>query len=83
MFIPPELIHEVICHILDAPARDDTPELLGSTTKPEWGLVDSFSLASKAYRALVLEAWFRNLFIKSPTDTTVFHEYFSGLKCTR
>jgi hypothetical protein len=66
--IPIELVREIILCILDVPSRSDISDEIGSNTKPDWALIQSLTLASKTYRTLTLEAWFRTLYIKSPSD---------------
>ena len=67
MSLPLELVREIIHFLLfSAPPRFSTAENPGGTTKPTWGTIDALSLTSKSYRALVLEAWFRTLYIGSP-----------------
>ena len=67
MSLPLELVREVV-HLLlfSAPPRSSTPEDPGCSTKPTWGTINALSLTSQIYRALVLEAWFRTLYIDSP-----------------
>ena len=69
MSLPLELVQEII-HLLlfSAPPRSSTPEDPGCSTKPTWGTIKALSLTSQRYRALVLEAWFRTLYIESPGD---------------
>ncbi|EDQ99923.1 uncharacterized protein LACBIDRAFT_334625 [Laccaria bicolor S238N-H82] len=69
MSLPLELVQEII-HLLlfSAPPRSSTPERPGCTAKPTWGTINVLSLTSQSYRAVVLEAWFRTLFIESPVD---------------
>ena len=68
MPLPLELVQEII-HLLlfSAPPRSSTPEDPYST-KPRWGTINALSLTSHSYRALVLEAWFRTLYIESSGD---------------
>ncbi|KAJ7678066.1 hypothetical protein DFH06DRAFT_1422556 [Mycena polygramma] len=67
VFVPVELVREIIAYILVFPptSLSDTP---GTNLKPKWSLISSFSVASKTYRTLALEAWFRALFTKAPAD---------------
>ena len=66
MSLPLELVQEII-HLLlfSAPPRSSTPEDPGCSTKPRWSTINALSLTSQSYRALVLEAWFRTLYIDS------------------
>jgi len=66
MSLPLELVQEII-HLLlfSAPPRSST---FACSTKPTWGTINALSLTSQSYRALVLEAWFRTLYIKSAGD---------------
>ena len=67
MSLPLELVREII-HLLlfSAPPRSSTPEDPGCSTKPTWVTINALSLTSRNCRALVLEAWFRTLYIESP-----------------
>ena len=69
MSLPLELVEEII-HLLlfSAPPRFSTPEDPGYSIKPTWDTINALSLTSQSYRALVLEAWFRTLYIESPGD---------------
>jgi hypothetical protein len=40
----------------------------GTHPEPNWELIGAFAVASKTYRTLALEAWFRVFFSKSPAD---------------
>ncbi|EDR13638.1 uncharacterized protein LACBIDRAFT_322724 [Laccaria bicolor S238N-H82] len=75
MSLPLELVQEII-HLLlfSAPPRSSTPEDPGNSTKPRWGTIDALSLTSQSCRALVLEAWFRTLYIESPEDLIFLRE---------
>ena len=66
--LPPELIREIIDFLLSSAPPRSTIEILGCSTKPSWHALNAFSLTSRMYRALVLEAWFRTLYIESPKD---------------
>ena len=66
--LPPELIREIIYFTLSSAPSHSTPEDLRCSTKPSWHALNEFSLTSRTYRALVLEAWFRTLYIESPED---------------
>ena len=67
--LPTELIREIICFTFSsAPPRSSNPEDIGCSTKPSWCTVNALSLTSRTYRALVLEAWFRTLYVESPWD---------------
>ncbi|KAJ7472377.1 hypothetical protein B0H11DRAFT_2237041 [Mycena galericulata] len=64
--LPIELIREIIAHVLLAPPyASSSPPLLA---KPAWSLISALSLASRTYRALALEAWFRVLHTRAPAD---------------
>ncbi|KAJ7100692.1 hypothetical protein B0H15DRAFT_769917 [Mycena belliarum] len=63
--LPVELVREIVACILVSPP-DNVFYEPSRHPKPDWSLISSFSVASKAYRALALEAWFRALFMKSP-----------------
>ncbi|KAF8201265.1 hypothetical protein K438DRAFT_1581842 [Mycena galopus ATCC 62051] len=65
--LPVELVREIIGHVLVFQPFGAGGER-GENLKPKWDLINSLSVASKTYRTLALEAWFRVLFTKSPTD---------------
>ncbi|KAJ6504097.1 hypothetical protein C8R47DRAFT_1210188 [Mycena vitilis] len=67
VFVPLELVREIIAYVLLFPPTtlSDAP---GTNPKPKWSLISSFSVASKTYRTLALEAWFHALFTKAPKD---------------
>jgi len=75
MSLPLELVQEII-HLLlfSAPPRSSTPEDPGCSTKPTWGTISALSLTSQSYRALVLGAWFRTLYIESPGNLTFLRD---------
>ncbi|KAJ7235058.1 hypothetical protein C8J57DRAFT_1728822 [Mycena rebaudengoi] len=63
---PLELVRIIVGHVL---LPDTGSELeLGVNDKPSASLFHALSLASRTYRTLALEAWFRVLFLKSPAD---------------
>jgi hypothetical protein len=76
-FVPLELVREII-----ASAFDDatSSEEHGMTSKPLWSSIESLTLASKAYRALVLEHWFRTFFIKSSDDLSPVQSLLPEIK---
>lgn len=80
MFVPLELVNEVIIYLLDAPPRSLSPEEPGSNTKPAWDLINAFSLASKPYRTVALEAWFRRFYIESPEDIVIGSRMFPEIQ---
>ncbi|KAJ7489309.1 hypothetical protein FB451DRAFT_686656 [Mycena latifolia] len=65
--LPLELVREIVAYILAAPPGP-VSQKPGTSSKPKWSLIGPFSVASKTYRTLALEAWFRVLFMRSPTD---------------
>ncbi|KAJ7845461.1 hypothetical protein B0H13DRAFT_119323 [Mycena leptocephala] len=67
LFLPVELVREIIAYVLVVPPATVSDEL-GANLKPNWSLIRSLSIASKTYRTLALEAWFRVLFTRSPGD---------------
>ncbi|KAJ6466791.1 hypothetical protein C8R45DRAFT_478145 [Mycena sanguinolenta] len=71
--LPVELIREIIGHVFVFQPVTATDER-GANRKPKWDLISSLSVASRTYRTLALEAWFRVLFTKSPVDL-VFLQY--------
>lgn len=74
MYLPPELIREIIAFILDGPLNNS--EEPGISTKQSWSSLEPLTLASKAYRTLSLVAWFRILFIKDPKDIPILYTFF-------
>ncbi|KAJ7197007.1 hypothetical protein GGX14DRAFT_375628 [Mycena pura] len=64
LFLPHELVREIIAYFFTVSSSEE----LRVNTKPTWSLVHPLSVASQAYRALLLEAWFRVLFTTSPSD---------------
>ncbi|KAJ7768204.1 hypothetical protein B0H16DRAFT_310018 [Mycena metata] len=69
MALPIELIREIIGHVLLAPPATVPEEPSSYTTsKPQFSLISSVSLACRTYRTLALEAWFQILFTESPAD---------------
>ncbi|KAJ7238055.1 hypothetical protein B0H12DRAFT_100908 [Mycena haematopus] len=66
-FLPVELVREIIAHVLDLQPVTAT-DGRGANWKPKWDLLRSLSVASRLYRTLALEAWFRVLFTTSPVD---------------
>ena len=66
-FVPLEIVREIVefAYAEEAPApisRLESLNDLGVSTKPRWRTTfHSFSQTSKAYREIVLEAWFRCL----------------------
>jgi hypothetical protein len=78
--VPLELVHEVIESVFNDPTSYATYDEPGRTSKPMWSSIKSFTLTSKAYRALVLERWFRTLFIQSAWDLYFMQELFPEIK---
>ncbi|KXN85627.1 hypothetical protein AN958_10964 [Leucoagaricus sp. SymC.cos] len=70
--LPFELIHEIVqtCLELDLPLN----QLLGSNSKAPWSSVSSLSATCKAFRGLVLKAWFEHFYTENPEDTTLLPE---------
>ncbi|EDQ99875.1 uncharacterized protein LACBIDRAFT_334615 [Laccaria bicolor S238N-H82] len=80
MSLPLELVREIIdLRLFSAPPHSWTPEDPGCSTKPRWGTIHALSLTSKSYRALVLEAWFRTLYVKSPQNLVFLQKSFPEL----
>ncbi|EDQ99878.1 uncharacterized protein LACBIDRAFT_334619 [Laccaria bicolor S238N-H82] len=66
--LPLELICEIIDFLLSSAPPRFNAKHLGWSTKHSWHALNAFSLTSRTYRALVLEAWFRTLYVESPKD---------------
>ncbi|KAK0199805.1 hypothetical protein DFS33DRAFT_1267752 [Desarmillaria ectypa] len=89
MDLPLELIREIAQFAL-ARSRTDSQDG-GSNDEPEWASIHSFSLVSKAYRDIALEAWFSKLYVKDYKDTfpdghllpEVFTKWTSELHCVQ
>lgn len=81
MYLPPELVREIINHIfdLDIPETATISEELGVSHK-RWSLIQPLTLTCKAYRALSLEVWFYTLFLRSPADIPLAHAMFPEIK---
>lgn len=81
MYLPPELVREIINHIfdLDSPETATISEELGVSRK-RWSLIRPLTLACKAYRALSLEVWFHTLFLRSPADILLAHAMFPEIE---
>ncbi|KAJ7705500.1 hypothetical protein B0H17DRAFT_919910 [Mycena rosella] len=77
LFFPLELVHEIIAWLLITPT---SAEQAGTNPKPKWSLIASFSSASKTYRTLALEAWFRVLFLRSPQDLLFLKENLQEIR---
>jgi hypothetical protein len=80
-FVPLELVREIIENVFnDSTLAHVICEEPGRTSKPVWSSIESFTLASRAYRTLVLERWFRILFIKSSKDISFMQDFFPDIK---
>ena len=79
-FVPLELVREIIEHVFNDSACRIVCDEPGSTSKPGWSSIESFTFACSAYRALVLERWFRVLFIKSSNDISFMQNLFPDMK---
>ncbi|KAF8960656.1 hypothetical protein BDZ97DRAFT_1832964 [Flammula alnicola] len=64
LFIPPELVNEIVHHILDSTPSRSGNTLAGENSKPKWDLIEAFTLSSRTFRLLALAAWFRCLYLK-------------------
>ncbi|KAG5645657.1 hypothetical protein DXG03_005494 [Asterophora parasitica] len=83
MFIPPELVREIVAFLFESP-RTTSQDELGVSVKHNWSSIQSLSLTSKTYRTLALGAWFRILFIKDPSDINTLQTFFPEIgKATR
>ncbi|KAJ7628563.1 hypothetical protein FB45DRAFT_40616 [Roridomyces roridus] len=70
--LPIELVTAIIDYALAA--QDSL------TNKASWDSVSPLSLASKIYRTLVLEAWFRVLLTKDPADVSFIASKFREIR---
>lgn len=76
--VPLEIANEIILHILDAP-----PTLCEGTAenpKPNWKLIEAFTLTCWGYRLRALELWFRSLYLQSADDLNAIPIHFPTLK---
>lgn len=80
--VPLELVREIIESIFNDSTSLSACEEPGRTTKPIWSSIESITLASKLYRALAIERWFRTLFIKSSKDLYLMDNLFPEMKRT-
>ncbi|KAG5722950.1 hypothetical protein E4T56_gene5103 [Termitomyces sp. T112] len=69
MYLPLELLHEII--LVSLSSSPTAPEETGVSIKQNWASLEPLTLASKVYRKQALNAWFRTLYAKTPSD--VFH----------
>ncbi|KAK7052189.1 hypothetical protein R3P38DRAFT_2859033 [Favolaschia claudopus] len=76
--VPVELLHEIFSHVLVFEPVS-VVHTHGASSKPQWELVRSLSLASKAFRNLTLEAWFRVFVTRTPSDLTFVEERLPGI----
>ncbi len=67
MHLPLELVREIALFALAQPRTHSQDG--GNNDKPEWASIHSFSLCSKAYRNVALEAWFSKLYTQDYKDT--------------
>ncbi|KJA18268.1 hypothetical protein HYPSUDRAFT_145210 [Hypholoma sublateritium FD-334 SS-4] len=76
--VPLEIANEIILHILDAPPtlREGTAE----NPKPDWKLIEAFTLTCWGYRLRALELWFRSLYLQSADDLHAIPNIFPTLK---
>lgn len=89
MHLPLELIREIALFALAQPRTHSQDG--GNNDKPEWASIHSFSLVSKAYRDVALEAWFSKLYTKDYKDTfpaghllpDIFTKWTSELHCVQ
>ncbi|KAF8178920.1 hypothetical protein BJ912DRAFT_855873 [Pholiota molesta] len=77
--IPNEIVEEIIHHILQTDDSTRANET-GKNCKPDWKLIESFTLTSWNFRQLSLAAWFRTLYLKSPSDIQDIQALFPVLK---
>lgn len=80
-FVPPEIVADIVQHILeDDLAPIGNYKVPGENLKPSWTLIEPLTLASRTFRQVALERWFRTLYISSATDVERLHESFPYLK---
>ncbi|KAJ7719083.1 hypothetical protein DFH07DRAFT_315850 [Mycena maculata] len=87
MPLPVELVREIIASVLECCSQDssdafslDVSQNLPTGKKPDWSLIHSLSVASKTYRTLALEAWFRVLVSRSPSDILFLQTNFPEIR---
>jgi hypothetical protein len=69
MTFPTELIREITLNLLGANSLADEQIFTGTRNlKPPWDLINSLSVASKTFRAISMEAWFRKLYLTRIED---------------
>lgn len=80
-FVPPEIVVDIVQHILE---DDFVPignyKVPGENLKPSWTLIEPLTLASRTFRQVALERWFRTLYIRSALDLKYLHQFFPYLK---
>ena len=80
-FVPPEIVADVVQHVLeDDFAPVGNYKVPGENLKPSWTLIEPLTLASRTFRQIALERWFRTLYISSAADFERIHEFFPYLK---
>jgi len=80
-FVPPEIVAAIVQHVLEedfAPTGDYKAP--GENSKPSWTLIEPLTLATRTFRQVALERWFRTLYIRSATDIECLDEFFPYLK---
>lgn len=71
VFIPHEIVRLIIAHLLPPLHAIEVTESTGNTCKrDQWALIQPLVYASRAYREIALEAWFRTFFVRNPVDVT-------------
>ena len=83
-FVPLEIVREIVQHVYAAASppvisRLQSLDDMGVSTKPSWSALDALSAASKAYREIGLEVWFRTLRIGLSSELEVGVKLFPAL----
>jgi hypothetical protein len=88
-FLPLEIVRHIaeaayLSEPFQANGRVHKTEDIGKRTKPSWAAVAPLSAASKAYREIVLEIWFRTVSIRCTQELDRVCEAFPDVaKWTR
>ncbi|KIM43558.1 hypothetical protein M413DRAFT_18039 [Hebeloma cylindrosporum] len=80
-FVPLEIVADIVLDVLEHEfVPIGTYKIPGKNLKPSWSLIESLTLASRTFRQVALERWFRTLYIKSFTDLEYIDLMFPYLK---
>lgn len=79
--LPLELVREVTRQLFYLNDRSDIDIVFdranNTTSKPEWSLFCSLSMASRSYRSIALETWFSRLRTENAHDMAYIADHFS------